>query len=167
MPVAYERPVGEGEYISVGNNAVGRAAQELTERVKADHELLFGSIYRSAIARQDRNRARVQGLVGLRPNWDSYGAPAPNNRAASNAIRVLNLLQSLNLEPTGILASAEGGIGICFIRGERYADIECSNEGEVLGVHYAGAQMPALLETDGTDVSILAALGRIRDHIRG
>jgi hypothetical protein len=166
MLAAYETPVGQGEYIAVGNNAVGKAAQALTERVRADFEMLFGSIYRSAIARRDQNRVRIQALVGLRQNWDSYGAPPPNERAASNAIRVLNLLESIRLDPTRILASAEGGIGICFIRGDRYADIECSNEGEVLGVYYIGPQMPALLETDASDASILAALERIRDHIR-
>jgi hypothetical protein len=166
MLVAYEEPVGH-EYVAVENSAVGRAAQELTERVRADFELMVGSIYRSAIARQGQNRARVQGLVELRQNWDSYGAPAPNKRAAANAIRVLTLSQSVNLDPTGILASAEGGIGICFVSGDHYADIECSNEGEVLGVYYVGPQMPTLLETDATDASILAALRRIRDHIRG
>jgi hypothetical protein len=183
MPMTYEEPVQQDEYIFIENDVVETAAQELTTRVKGNavgataHELtmrvkedlvkMFVSVYRTAELRGDQNRRSVHALAHLRPNWDSYGAPAPNGRSIANAIRVLNLLESLNLDPTKILPSAEGGVGICFVREDRYADIECSNEGEVLGVYYVGSQMPALLETDATDASISAALERIRNHIRG
>jgi len=167
MPITYEEPVRQDEFIPIESNAVGAAAQELTRRVTEDLVQMYESIYRRAKLRIDQNRRSVHALAKLRPNWDSYGAPAPSGRSIANAIRVLNLLESLNLDPTRILPSAEGGVGICFVREDRYADIECSNDGEVLGVYYVGAQMPALLETDGTEASISAALEQIRNHIRG
>ncbi len=167
MPITYEEPVRQEEFIPIESNAVGAAAQELTRRVREDLVKMYESIYRGAKLRIGQNRRSVHALAQLRPNWDSYGAPAPNGRSIANAIRVLNLVESLNLDPTRILPSAEGGVGICFVREDRYADIECSNEGEVLGVYYIGAQMPVLLETDATDASISAALEWIRNHIRG
>jgi len=36
--------------------------------------------------------------------------------------------------PSGITASAEGGIGIYFEHGHKYADIEVLNSGKLLGV---------------------------------
>jgi hypothetical protein len=167
MPITCEEPVRQDEFIPIESYAVGAAAQELTMRVNEDLVKVYESIFRSAKLRSDQNRRSVHDLTKLRPNWDSYGAPAPNGTSTENAIRVLNLLESLNLDPTRILPSAEGGVGICFVREDRYADIECSNEGEVIGVYYVGAQMPTLLETDATDASISTALERIRDHIRG
>jgi hypothetical protein len=167
MPITYEEPVRQDEFIPMESYAVGRDAQELTRLAKEDLVKMYESIFRGAILRGDQNRRRVYALANLRQNWDSYGAPVPNERSIANAIRVLDLLESLNLDPTRILPSAEGGVGICFVREDRYADIECSNDGEVLGVYYVGAQMPALLETDGTDASVSAALERIRNHIRG
>ena len=65
-------------------------------------------------------------------NWDSYGAPAPNRVAIQAAQRVLDALQHAGLKPDRIVPSAEGGVGIVFFRGDRYADFECFNDGGVL-----------------------------------
>ena len=112
-------------------------------------------------------RARIAALGEIPKNWDSYGAQAPNATSIHNAQRVLNLVASSNLIPTQILPSAEGGVGICFLRNDIYADIECSNGGEVLGVYYKGKEMPHLLETDTTDPSIKRALQQISTVIIG
>lgn len=166
MLVTCQDPIRQDQFIPL-ETAVGPAAQELTKRKQENLVKLRDSVYRSAQARGEDNRRSVRALANLRPHWDSYAAPAPGRISIANAIRVLDLLEPLNLDPTRILPSAEGGVGICFVRGDRYADIECSNEGEILGVYYVGAQMPVLLETDATDASVNTALERIRDHIRG
>ena len=166
MLVTCQDPATQDQYIPV-ETAVGRAAQELAKRREEDLLKLLESVYRGARACGEDNRRRVRALANLRPNWDTYAAPAPNGVSVANAIRVLNLLEAMNLGPTRILPSAEGGVGVCFVRGDRYADIECSNDGEILGVFYVGAQMPVLLETDATDNTVNTALERIRDHIRG
>jgi hypothetical protein len=112
-------------------------------------------------------QSRLFELKGMGSNWDSYGAPSPNETAFRNAVRILKLMQPFDLEMTNIVPSAEGGIGFCFTKGERYADIESSNEGEILGVRYVGMAAPILIQTDGTDVSIKAALEEVRGHING
>lgn len=108
---------------------------------------------------------RLAQLRAVQENWDSYGAPAPNAASIESARHVLDLMDLNDLIPTQILPSAEGGIGICFVKGDRYADIECSNDGEILGVYYTGKEMPRLLETDSTDSSVKNAIQKIRDHL--
>ena len=85
--------------------------------------------------------------------------------ALENAARVLAHMAPFQLSLVNIVPSAEGGIGFCFAVGDRYADIESSNEGDILGVKYVGTEMPILIGTDGTDASIEAALEQIRNHI--
>lgn len=168
MLIAYEHLAVQDHSMPVETNAVGAAAQELMDRALDEFVTrMRESVYRSARARAEEMQRTVYSLGNLSPNWDSYGAPTPNDASIGNAIRVLKILESLHLDPAGVLPSAEGGVGICFVRGDRYADIECSNEGEVLGVYYAGQQMPILIETNGTDASVAAALSQIRDHISG
>src|ERR1700733_7282215 len=50
------------------------------------------------------------------------------------AERILEILRELDAVPDRVVASAEGGIAICFVRAEKYCDIECLNTGEILGV---------------------------------
>ncbi len=106
-------------------------------------------------------------LTKLKDGWDSYGAPAPNATAIEKAYRILNFLEGSDFMTIRILPSAEGGVGICFLSGDHYADLECSNDGEVIGVRHIGKQVPTLVETDGSDTSIRNALEEIRNHIRG
>jgi hypothetical protein len=116
--------------------------------------------------RQDGCGIKIKQLEKLSEGWDSYGAPTPNQASIQNALRVVSLLEAEGVAPTEILPSAEGGIGICFLRDDRYADIECSNEGDFLGVYYVGQEMPRLLEINGSNESIAAAIQQIRNHIR-
>jgi hypothetical protein len=80
-------------------------------------------------------------------------------------MRILGLMSPSDLAAVNIVSSAEGGIGFCFASGDRYADIESSNEGEIIGVRYVGMETPVLIQTDGTDGSIQAALQEIRVHM--
>jgi hypothetical protein len=57
--------------------------------------------------------------------------PPPNEQAFSDARVLLRRLEAAQFVPTGIMASAEGGIGIYFRVGTRYADFECSNFGRI------------------------------------
>jgi hypothetical protein len=150
-----------------GNNAVGVAGNEL--RKEGERELgnaVMGSVFWAATVLRGKAQSKLFELEHLGSNWDSYGAPAPNNAAVQNAVRILEMMQPFDLAFTSIVPSAEGGIGFCFARGEFYADIESSNEGEILGVRYAGMEAPVLIQIDGTDNSIKAALEEVRNHIR-
>ena len=124
---------------------------------------------RTSVLRFKKTEAQqnVLNLSGLKDGWDSYAAPPPNRTAIQKALHILDLLDMPDLLGVRILPSAEGGVGICFVRGDRYADLECSNDGEVFGIRHIGRQAPTLLPTDGSDISIVDAIREIRDHING
>jgi hypothetical protein len=149
------------------NNAAGEAGKAL--RTHAMDELernIGGSVFWAATLLLNKAQSELSSLAELKSNWDSYGAPAPTETAIENAARILERMRPFDLAMAYIVPSAEGGIGFCFARDDRYADIESSNEGDIIGVRYVGMQKPVLIETDGTDASIEAALQQIRDHIR-
>jgi len=72
-------------------------------------------------------------LRTLPDDWDGYGAETPSEEAISLARMVLDAIHETEsaIEPTRVVASAEGGVVVCFARGDRYADIECFNSGEM------------------------------------
>jgi hypothetical protein len=149
------------------NNSVGEAGEALRKEVEADlNNTVKGSVYWAATVLLSKAQTKLFDLATLRSNWDSYGAPAPNKTALENAVRILEHMKPFDLALANIVPSAEGGVGFCFISGDRYADIESSNEGEMIGVRYTGMQTPVLIEMDGTDVSIETALEQIRNHVR-
>lgn len=71
---------------------------------------------------------------------------------------------TINLLPTRIIPSADGGVTITFYAGDRYADIECFNSGEILAMTKRGSERadiwPVRLER------ISDSLGRIDEFIR-
>lgn len=75
-------------------------------------------------------------------NWDSYGSECPSQLAISAAAAIANAFISFGLIPDAIVPSAEGGIAICFVRNQKYADIECFNSGDILAVRYSQNEDP-------------------------
>ncbi len=57
-----------------------------------------------------------------------------NALARSNACIVWNMFTEFDLNPTHVDHSVEGSLQISFKNGEKYADIECYNSGEILGI---------------------------------
>jgi hypothetical protein len=148
------------------NNAVGEAWAALRAAVERDFEnTVNGNVYWAATILLARAQSKLQYLASLKYNWDSYGAPKPNQISLENAARLLEHLKPFDLALVNIVPSAEGGIGLCFVNEDRYADLECSNDGEIIGVKYRGKQSPSLIETDGTDASIQAAIQQIRIYV--
>jgi hypothetical protein len=149
------------------NNAAGEAGKALRTQVMGELESTVGrSVFWAATVLLNKAQSELCSFAELKSNWDSYGAPAPTEIAIENAARILERMRPFDLAIANIVPSAEGGVGFCFARDDRYADIESSNEGDIIGVRYVGMQKPVLIETDGTDASIEAALQQIRDHIR-
>jgi len=147
-------------------NAVGKAASELREEKQRElNEVTQGSVLRQRWLLVNLAQQQVTALSNLRTNWDSYGAPAPNEAAIGNATRILLQMDSPALQRVKIVPSAEGGIGLCFKTQDRYADLETSNDGSILGVRYAGMEAPILINVDGSQHSIKAALDEIGNHI--
>jgi hypothetical protein len=147
-------------------NAVGEAGQSLRNSSENDlRKFLADSIYWKNSYLRQAAYSKLCDLLMLKTNWDSYGAPSPSRRAFDNALLVLKSMRSSDLEALSIVPSAEGGIGLCFRREERYADIEALNDGSILGVRYLGMETPVLIDVDGTANSISVALEEIRNHI--
>lgn len=71
-------------------------------------------------------------LLQLEDDWDNDGAEAPNGESIDTARQILGLIYETDLIPTAITPSVEGGVSIYFVKGDKYADIECFNSGEVL-----------------------------------
>jgi hypothetical protein len=167
MIIAEAQPVGKIRFPSViESSAVGAASQELETEVARDLEkTVSGSVFWAATVLRAKAQSRLFELAQIGSNWDTYGAPAPNEAALENAVRVLEHMKPFDLMLASIVPSAEGGVGFCFSRDDRYADIESSNDGDIIGVRYIGKQPPVLIETDGTDDSIEAALQQVRNHI--
>lgn len=109
----------------------------------------------------------VEELRTLPLNWDNCGAEPPNLDALYWAKTVLEILFSMNFQPTCITPSVENGVGISFVRGRKYADVECFNTGEILAVTSDGQNNPEVWEVTNHLENIEIALRKIRDFIRG
>jgi hypothetical protein len=68
-----------------------------------------------------------------RGDWKGEADP-PSCLSLSVAAQILDRLREVAFFPSGIAASAEGGIGIYFEQDRKYADIEVLNSGKLLGV---------------------------------
>jgi hypothetical protein len=77
---------------------------------------------------------RLRQLEALRLGWDTYSAAPPNDTALNLAHRILRSLPPDLAKGVRVSPSAEGGVGISFLRNGRYADIECFNSGELYAV---------------------------------
>jgi len=148
------------------SNAVGQAGRSLRSEGESDLKgYLIGSIFWQRTCLLQKTYSKLEDLLQLKSNWDSYGAPPPNRDAFNNALRILKFISPPDLEALSVVPSGEGGIGLCFRRDDRYADIEALNDGTILGVRYVGMETPVLISVDGSDDSISAGLQEIRNHI--
>jgi len=108
--------------------------------------------------------AKLDQLTSDKTLWvEDADPPAPATVEIARAI--LRQLETEALEPTKIIASVEGGVGICFVDGERYADIECFNSGEILGVVSNRHDRPTIWKIDPTAVGFAEATTRIRSFL--
>ncbi|MGA2905946.1 MAG: hypothetical protein ABSD98_19135 [Candidatus Korobacteraceae bacterium] len=101
-----------------------------------------GSEYIRKKVAQIELHKRLRELAALQPNWDDSGAEPPVEPAVSNASAFIDSFVDAGLIPDALTTSADGGVAICFVRSDRYADIECFNDGEVLAVRYSSTEDP-------------------------
>ena len=122
------------------------ANPEIRQRYKlADEELSAsreGSEYiRRKVAEIELDH-RLRQLASLRTNWDTYDAEPPSQRAITTAEQIAKAFIGFGLIPDAVTPSAEGGVAICFVRNQKYADVECFNSGDILGVRYSSSEDP-------------------------
>ncbi len=153
-----------------------RAALEMTESVARSSSVGMGD---SAMAPRQRvdnlpappwlDRAHRE-LRRLRDDGSGWGgAPAepPNEVAMVSAQEVLDALHGAGLEPSRIIASGEGGVAFCFVSGDRYADIEYFNSGEILAMTKVlrGGGTPRIWPVAGDD-DLREAIDTISQFVR-
>ena len=110
----------------------------------------------------DLHFSKLRRLVVEPSLWPDQADP-PTEFAMTWAQLVLQQLQGDNLLPTRAVASAEGGIGICFVDGTKYADIECLNSGVILGVISNKSARPIVWEIEQDPRGLTQASQRIRE----
>lgn len=113
-----------------------------------------------------KSTRKLQELENLPANWDSYGANPPNSIALFWGRESLTVLFEMNFPPTQITPSVEEGVGICFIRGKKYADIECFNTGEILAVTSDSQGNPNVWEVNPSREELKNSLQRIRVYLQ-
>jgi hypothetical protein len=92
-------------------------------------------------------------------------AEKPSDFATAWASAMLEQLLVDELLPTRVVASGEGGIAICFANGNKYADVEFFNTGEILGVVSNRRDRPVTWEVGANSAGMAGASSRIREFL--
>jgi hypothetical protein len=112
-------------------------------------------------------RDQITFLRSLSADWDSYGAPAPDMQSIDAADRALRTFREQNEKPTAVLPTTDGGVGICFVRGQFYSHIEFTNEGEVWAVMYGPTGQPESWQLPSSNPdSLIEGWTRISAHLQ-
>lgn len=90
------------------------------------------------------------------------GAECPSEDSLEWAGIVLRRLIEASFPPSKVTASAEGGVAICFVQSDNYADFECLNTGEILGVTSNRKDRPTVWEIERSASAISLAITRVR-----
>ena len=124
--------------------------------------MINSSSFWSNKARFEAARQRLKRTEALAPGWDTYGAESPNGVARALAGKILDTLEANWLPPTRLMPSSEGGIAISFVEGNKRAEIEIYNTGEVVAATYSAVSEPVVWEIDNIDVGLIGAISDIR-----
>jgi len=112
-----------------------------------------------------RMQERLSAVAAVSQDWDTFGSEAPNRDAVLAAGNILKSLIRSDVVPDAILPSAEGGVAICFVRGNRYADIECLNSGEILAVTSTRHERPYVWNLDQDSIATDSAARAISTYL--
>ena len=120
--------------------------------------------------RTDKVRSRRKGLQQIRElashrsQWAGRDVTPPSTEAVDLARQIYLELDTEGLLPNRIIASGEGGIAFCFMRGDGYADIELLNSGECLAtIEDRTSDHLEVWEFDAEDVA--DTIDRIEDFL--
>jgi hypothetical protein len=104
-------------------------------------------------------------ISSMERDWDSYGAEPPRANSIRASREILEDLAGALILPSTIVPSAEGGVSIYFMTGNRTAYVESYNQGSQVLVMYDQQGNTEVLEV-GSDIlrsdiggKILAYLG--------
>jgi len=104
-------------------------------------------------------------LSFLNDNWDSYGAPKPESVAIKNAHAILKPLSEVRFNPAKIMPSVEGGICFLFVSGNKYADIECDNDGDIIAGMSDRTNEPVIWSVTNNREGVMQSIERIKNFL--
>jgi hypothetical protein len=109
---------------------------------------------------------RLSSIKSLNNGWDGYDAEPPTDIALRLCQMAIGLLHEMNFRPARIAPSVDGGIALCFFVGEKYADLECCNSGEIAAIIKDRVRgFRKTWDIDPTQEQIKEALREIREFI--
>lgn len=118
----------------------------------------------------DLSAASVRHTVDLDSRWSLHFARLAHIRETErpSAAYVFSWLALRNLaardfEPTRVVRSAEGGLAICFVKGDLYGDLEFLDNGSILGVVSNRRERPIVWQIDAGADDLSAAIDRISE----
>jgi hypothetical protein len=85
--------------------------------------------------------------------------------AIAGALRVLLGMKSTWIRPERVAASAEGGVGIIYRRGGRFASIESLNSGEIIVLISDGTGNARAWEIDASRENLTSTTQTLREHL--
>jgi len=110
--------------------------------------------------------AKLKALGTEKALWPD-GAERPSRSALTWGYVALQQFLHDNFLPTRVVASAEGGVAICFVHGDKYSDVECFNSGTVLGVVTNRRNRPNAWEIQPSESHIAQAAATIQQFFLG
>jgi hypothetical protein len=125
----------------------------------------YGSEYISQTIAQVELRNELRKLARLSNNWDSYGGEPPSEAAISSALDIGTAFIKLGLTPDVAVPSSEGGIALCFVRNEKYADVEFFNSGSIIAVRHSPQDDPKVWSITRDNVTIESAVKIISQYL--
>lgn len=171
MPFA---PTGPSFYTSLAPSALYRRREDV--RTSSDYfELEKTNFRKFKESEEGSSLLRFEAVFSVleqelkkaaqyRDDWDSYGAPAPSTQSVEAAEAFLDAAREQFLEPTTVVASAEGGIATYFMSGVRTGYMEYRNTGEfILGMYGTGEPIVQEGIADGSER--LQSLFQIREYL--
>lgn len=113
----------------------------------------------------DEMAYRIDEFSQLAAGWDGLHAEAPSALARQRALRTLFAAELADYRPVRVAPSVEGGIALSWRHDNRIGDIECFNDGTILGglVTRAPGPPPQVFAVPARDLA--AAVARVRSFV--
>jgi hypothetical protein len=108
--------------------------------------------------------AELHRISGMETGWDSYGAEPPSAEAIRASQEILQDLAGDLILPSMIVPSADGGVSIYFMAGDRTVYVESYNHGSQALVMYDQHGNTEVLEV-GRDIPRSDVGGRILAYL--
>jgi hypothetical protein len=138
------------------NDVYGEVIQELLARVNAT----------ATTQRFSSLDEKLSQIGDLPDHWDGYDSPRPDENAVTLARQAIRAAEIARLLPTTVVASAEGGVAICWDKGDKHAYIEFGNDLTAVSAMYSGHGEPIVAEFEPTASEIERAFGEVRRFMR-